>query len=267
MIVTQILARISANVLDLPTEVQHNVEAYMQSSILSLELLHNFSCMRAELVYVTSSTPALGANQTHVIGQIPAGWKAPRGLPYYVMYIGTVQQLEWLPEREYVYRSWNAADINQVGAPCSLLIGEAQNLTIPDPSNPDFSATNLNIEVYPFPDGSSDWADGNYRIHTPYWSYLTIPNKDSDTNWFCQNAFEFIIAAATQACYEAASLAQASTYWSSKAWGPKWDGRDMHSLGGWARRAIVADAGVIGTPSKVIRVRRDYYAQTGQWRQ
>src|SRR5271155_4140872 len=166
-------ARVLNWLIDTPSAVVAEVPTLITAGIAWLQAQHNFQVMQADALYVTPSTPALGTAQTHVIGQIPADWKCKRGEPYYVEYIGDMIRMHWQAEREYMYRKWNPADVSQVGAPKDLLIGEAENALYPPVGgSPSNSMTGLNIETFPFPDGSSDWSDGNYRVHIPYFRYL-----------------------------------------------------------------------------------------------
>lgn len=262
MNLNQVLTRASANVQRLPTEVQHNVEAFVQAASLQLQTLHNFRCMQAEQSFNTTEA-------SHILGQTPSDWKEQRENPYYLLQIGTTAEILWVPSRTMLYRGVSATDPNQTGAPINLLLGEVKNDTVPDPANPDWSMTSRNIEVYPYPDGLSDWTTapaGEYRVHIPYWAYVPLPVAYSDTNWLLANAAEFLIAAATAACYEQAENVNMARYWLSRAYGPKWDGATSELLGGWARTAINLDRGMGVAPVKTLVPRRDVFAPRDQWR-
>ncbi len=157
--------------------------------------------------------------------------------------------------------------MNQIGAPRDLFLGEPINDTMPDIGNPDYNLTQMNLEVYPFPDGSSDWSDGNYRVNIPYWSYIPIPVGERDTNWFLVNGIEFLVAAATSACFEQEESFPSAQYWMKKAYGPRWDGASVSTLGGFAKQTINLDCGIQGMPSKTLTPRQDVFAPRDQWRQ
>lgn len=49
------------------------------------------------------------------------------------------------------------------------------------------------IYVAPYPDQLSDWGDGNYRIHIPYYAYTVDLVNDGDSNWFTNNADDYVV--------------------------------------------------------------------------
>ena len=280
----QVMTRASANCLGLDTTILQNLQAFVQSAVLQLQFIHNFQIMKAEVPYVTSSTPS-SSPQSHILGVIPAGgagvapaWKEPRGTPYFLRQDGTARHLDWQPTREYMYRKWAPYDVNQVGnrgiscwEPANLATlfdssGATSATTEADTHPPDYNLTTMNIEVYPFPDGNSDWSDGNYRVQIPYWGYVPPLLAAADSNWFTVNAIEFLVSCTTALCFEAAMDPKGASYWNSRAWGPKWDGVNFKMLGGWARAVINHDRKVIGNPTQALVSRRDVNAMRDQWR-
>jgi len=263
-------ARVLNWLIDTPSAVQAEVPTLLTASIAWLQAQHNFQVMQAEQQYITSSTPALGTSQTHVIGQIPVDWKCKRGDPYYVMFIGSKRLMHWQPEREMMYRKWEPADISQVGAPCDLLIGEPENALVPPVGgSPSNSLTGLNIEAFPFPDGSSDWQDGNYRVRVPYYRYLPALSLSTDTNWFCLDGpqAEFCVSNAIwQGFMMLEDESRASSH-RARAIGSTYDGSHGQTLGGWARTVIDMDKGIMSMPARTLSVRRDVNASRDQYRQ
>lgn len=265
-----IQTRVATELIDSSTAVTALVPTWVNASILWLQAQHNFQVMQAETVYTTASTPALGTSQTHVIGQIPADWKCKRGIPYYARYIGNVQQMEWFAEREYAYRRWGIADYNQVGPPCELLVGEPENAQFPPTGgSPSNNLTGLNIECWPFPDGSSDWADGNYRIHVPYFRYLTQLSAPTDANWFTLDGpqAEFVVRYAVYFGFLANEDETRANAHKAIAVGAQYDGAHAQSLGGFARMTIDMDKGIMAMPARHLAMRRDVYAARDQRRQ
>jgi len=216
--------------------------------------------MEAETAYTTTSA-------IHTIGQIPSDWKEQRDNAYYLSNIGWTKEILWQPDRLYVNRRWSPNDPNQLGPPRDLLLGEPASADHPDPSNPDVDRSNLNIEVYPFPDGQSDWGDGQYRIKVPYWRYLPDLSAGGDHNWFTDNAARFIIDHATADAFGLDWDEQREASWRVKALGPRWDGFTYNTLGGWARSAINLDSSLGYAPGKSLTPRRDVLAPRDQWRQ
>lgn len=260
-----------SELIDVPASISSSVTAtWINAGIFWLQAQHNFQVMQAETLYVTTSTPALGTSQTHIIGQIPTDWKCKRGIPYFAEFIGNVQQMEWLAEREYVYRKWGIADFNQVGPPCELLIGEPENAQFPPvPSSPSNNLTGLNIECWPFPDGSSDWSDGNYRIHVPYYRYLPALALAGDTNWFTLDGpqAEFVIRYAVWQGFLFNEDEQRASVHKAVALGTQYDGAHAQMLGGWARTVLDMDKGIMSMPARQLAMRRDVYAPRDQRRQ
>jgi hypothetical protein len=262
--------RVLSWLIDTPSAVQTEVPTLLTASIAWLQAQHNFQVMQAEAQYVTSSTPALGTSQTHIIGQIPSDWKCKRGDPYYVMYIGNKRRMHWQPEREYMYRKWEPFDINQVGQPKDLLIGEPENAQYPPAGgSPSNSLTGLNIECFPFPDGSSDYSDGNYRINIPYYRYLPALAAPTDTNWFCLDGpqAEFCVSNAIWQGFMMNEDEQRASAHKVRALGSAYDGSHEQTLGGWARTVIDMDKGIMSMPARSLSVRRDVFGSKDQYRQ
>lgn len=262
-------SRVQTEIIDASTAVTSLIPTWINAAIFWLQAKHNFQVQQAEAPFVTSSTPALGNSQTHIIGQIPADWKCKRGLPYYQLFIGEAVQMDWLVEREYVYRKWARADYNQVGPPSDLFIGEAENAAFPPTGgSPSNNMTGLNIETYPFPDGSSDWSDGNYRIFVPYYRYLPALVNSTDTSWFTLdgNQAEFVVRFSVYRGFLANEDEQRAMVHFKEAFG-NWDGSRDVTLGGLARQVMDMDKGIVAQPARHLAMRRDVYAQRDQRRQ
>lgn len=256
-------SRINTRVIDLPSAVSAEVPTLVNDAIHFLCAQHNFKVMEGEVAFVTTTPSPL----THTIGQIPSDWKEQRDNPYYLSNIGWVKEMLWQPSRLYEYRRWAPADQNQIGPPRDLLLGESKSADNPDPGNPDQDMSQLNIEVYPFPDGQSDYSDGQYRIKVPYWRYLPELSAGTDHNWFTDWADRFIIDYATAEAFMLDWDEQRAGFWMQKAVGPKWDGFTYSTLGGWARQAINRDSSIRMAPGKSLTPRRDVLAPRDQWRQ
>lgn len=258
--------RVQGRIIDLPTFVQGEIPALINEAIDALAAVHNFQCMKNEVQFFTASA----ATNPHILGQIPTNWKEPRGNPYYVLQQGSTRELDWTPSRQMAYRAFDPFDPNANGPPRVLLIGEAQNATVPDPSNPDLTMTNLNVEVYPNPDGLSDWTAapaGEYRINVPCWTMLPNLVASGDHNWFTDNATGFILDYATARGFQLDWDEARAQFWFSLAWGPKYDGFSQVLIGGWARKAMNLDKSISYAPARNLRMRRDVYAEPDQWRQ
>lgn len=257
--------RVLLRVIDAPTAVQQEVPVLVNEAIRALMQPHNFQVMKAEKQYITD----ISASNSHIIGQIPDDWKEPRGNSYYVLQQGSTREFEWQPNRAYIYRTTAPFDPNCMGPPRNMLIGEATNDTVPDPDNPDLDNTALNLEIYPYPDGNSDWTTdpaGEYRIRIPYWRFIPELTTATSQNWFTNRATEFIVDFATARAFMLNWDENRASYWLAQAWGPKYDGFSTALIGGWARKAINLDRSMAYSPVKNIAVRRDVYAERDQWR-
>lgn len=262
--------RVIANLIDAPNGVSTYAPTWINAGMFFLQTMHSFQLQEAEAQFVTSSTPALGAAQTHVFGYMPADWKAKRGMPYLTRYIGSTRMLTWQAERQMTYRAWNPSDVNQIGEPCDLLIGEPENAQVPPQGgSPSNSMTGLTLECYPFPDGSSDWSDGNYRLNIPYYRYLPALVAATDATWFTLDGpqAEFLVAYATSQGFLFNEDEARAAAWAGIALGKSFDGSRAPSLGGWARLVVDMDKGIKAQPARQLAMRRDVYAPRDQWRQ
>jgi len=258
-----IQSRVQTRVIDLPTVVLNEIPTLINDAIHFLCGVHNFQVMKAETDYTTTSSTT-----THVVGQMPADWKEPRGeYAYYLSFVGWTKQILWQPSREYVYRRWAPLDPNQVGPPRDILLGEAQDQDFPDPAGvSDNDLLQLNIEIYPFSDNQSDWPDGQYRIKVPYWRYLPDLVNPTDHNWFTDWCDRFLVDMATADAFALDWDEGREQFWRAKALGPQWDGANYNTLGGWAAQAMNRDRSIAMAPGRVLTPRRDVMAPRDQWR-
>lgn len=264
--------RVQTRLIDVRAEVTAEIPLLINEAIQALCGVHNWNCMKAELQFITNSRAA----NPHILGQIPTGttsqwqWKEPRGDPYYLMQIGDTREMVYTSSRTMTYRQFSAFDTFDVGPPRQLLIGEASNPQIPDPANADASMGSLNIEVYPMPDGMSDWntaPGGEYRVNIPYWGYLPDLSSPTSVNWFTLNAAPFIIDFATGRGFQLDWDETRAQYWLASAWGQKFDGSNQSTIGGWARVAFNRDKSIAYAPVTTLKARRDVFGSPWQWRQ
>ncbi len=174
-----IKARIQTRLVDVPDAISVELDEIVNRAIKDAEDDHNFKAMRAKVEYVTTLAdhrlPDTGTS-------IPTDWKESRGRPWRREGEGGilgVRLIDWAASEEDLLKLYRPDDPNDIGAP--QLIYEADT-TI--------------FEVYPAPDGQSQWNDGEYRVTLPYWKYFTDLSDDADTNWFTENMDEYIIDAA-----------------------------------------------------------------------
>jgi hypothetical protein len=72
-------------------------------------------------------------------------------------------------------------------------------------------------DIYPIPDGNSDYVDGEYRIKVPYWRYLPALVADGATNWFTENAEEYLVNKATAEAFALDWDENRMAIWEAKA--------------------------------------------------
>jgi hypothetical protein len=153
----------------------------------------------------------------------------------------TINRIDWAPNRTYVYRQWNADSATVLGSPTLLLLGE--NVVTNASGVVTASSAvgqGMPIYIYPFSDGLGP-SGGQYPIYIPYWAILPDLSNSSDTNWFATYMTEFIVSYATKMAFEMDWDEQRATYWQNLAFGPKWDGVDVKTAGGWFKVAIELD--------------------------
>lgn len=170
-----IQARVETRVIDLPTAVQAEVPTLVNEAMRLIQQEHNFKAMEDELETITTVA-------TRVLTAIPARFKEFRGEPWYETDDGFIVRMVLASSREAI---WVEVDDEAEGFPRFLLDGLSDD------------AGTRNVEVYPLPDGNSDYGDGEYRITIPYWRYVPELSADADTNWFTVNAEEWLVEKAT----------------------------------------------------------------------
>ena len=172
----QLQDEVKANIIDLPTAVVNVVPSLIIRAMRKLQEQHNFKVMEGQQSFVTTLA-------TRVLGAVASDFKEARGLPWETAdEDGMVRKLIYAPRREAI---WPAIHEEDEGRPLIILDGQPN------------SAGTRSYEVYPLPDGNSDYTDGEYRITIPYWKYLPDLSANGDTNWFTVHAEEYLLFQAT----------------------------------------------------------------------
>lgn len=162
---SELRIEVLGNLIDTPVFVQGQVPKYINRALSKLQDKHNFIVQKAVLSATT-------ATSTRNLIAVPANWKEPRGRPYYTSSTGMSNWIDYAPATGDAegYRSDQT-----IGAP-EIILRDLQD---------DFGAGNF--QIYPLPNGASDFGDGQYRLFIPYWKYLPALSQDSDHNWFTDN--------------------------------------------------------------------------------
>ena len=166
--------RVKRRVIDLPTAIVTEVPDLINEAIREIEDLHNFRVMR-------TSVDATTVEGTRKLVSKPSNFKAFRGRPYFTSDLGIVTEMTIAPNIQAALKRYGVGTTDDRGTPKVLLEGE------------ETEAGGSNIDVYPLPNGLSDYDNGDYRLTVPYWRYLAALSSDSDTNWFTVNAIPWVI--------------------------------------------------------------------------
>lgn len=173
--------RVTRTLMDAPAPTVLEVPLYINEAMTKLQNKHNFFVMQAQITYTTSSVRTLG--------DVPTDWKHYRGKPYVLNELGGGHWVTIATSRGQAeaYRS----QLDE-GSPQVLLKAE------------ETTTGTGSFEVYPLPNGTSDYSDGEYRLTVPYWKYLPTLAADGDTNWFLQqdDAITYIVREAVANGFE-----------------------------------------------------------------
>lgn len=180
-----------ALVIDTPSAVQTYVPQYVNRAIRKLQNKHNYKVMEAEATRVTV------AGVRTLDTARPTDWKEPRGNPYYIENFGSYRRMFWVSSKGNALARWGNDVTLDIGAPGALYEDD-----LPGEFN-----------VFPYPDGLSDYPDGQYRITIPYWKYLSNLISDTDENWFTTNAEQYIVKRAVGDAFSANEDENRAQYW------------------------------------------------------
>jgi len=207
----EIQTRVKRRVIDLPATVQAEVPTLINEAMKELERKHNFRVMETLGGYYSTT---VGSN---TLASIPDNFKDFRGLPFYTEYNGTSRDITVAANLQAVLDAYS-----------NTTTGAPRVLRTTEPS--DTGAASW--EIYPLPNGFSDWTGGEYRVYVPYWRYFPLLSADTDTNWFTVNAEEWLVYRAT-----------------SEAFALDWDENRMTL---WLQKAVVVQNEIIQTDKKQI---------------
>lgn len=178
MTYAELREEVLANLIDTPTYIQNAAGTLVNRAIRDLQRKRSFYVMQTVVTQTTTF-------ETRIMDAVPTDFKMFNGKPYYVEELGRTIWVAVAPSRSAAEAAFGTEPDTDYGRPQVILRSE------PD----DLGASNF--EVFPFPDGNSDYADGEYRIRIPYFRYFPLLSAEADTNWFTENAEEWIIFRAT----------------------------------------------------------------------
>jgi hypothetical protein len=200
---TQLQTRVQSRIIDLPAAVQSEVPTLVNEALMELQRRHNFRVMEQEYygwtLYNTrqlqqgsvqgNTVPPWGLWPTSTTVSplpFPSNFKEWRDDPIFVRYQdGSVRFVTIAQDRHSIYGTFTEGD------------NSFPSVVVAGPPSDQYGDVILN--VYPLPDGLSDWPDGEYRLLFPYYGYLPALVNTSDHNWLTDDTAggRFIINKAT----------------------------------------------------------------------
>ena len=235
---TQLQTRVSSNVIDAPTAVQTNIPVFVNAAIEMIQGVWNFNCMKAEILGVPTTT----STTSHFLLTTPQGFKEPRGRPYWwAGSSASMTMMDWAPNRSYFIRQFQADKSTTVGPPTLLFFDSSVSVSSSSVVTLSSAITaGMPIGYYPYSDNLGP-STSQYPIYIPYWAILPDLANASDVNWFSTYMTECVVCIATRMSFEMDWDEQRAGYWQTMAFGPKWDGVDIKTAGGWFKVGLELD--------------------------
>jgi hypothetical protein len=203
--VAAIVERVERRVIDLPSHVQAETETLVEKAYREIQRAHNFDVMERRLgLSTTSGDPSLGT-----LDEASASlFKEfdPEQKPFWTDDSGETSFLEIAFSEAQVRAMFNQD--------ASLGVGRPRVLLWRHQAGAEDHPGDIELKVYPVPDGLAQTSDGEYSIQVPYYRYLTFP---STSDWFTNNAEWFIIFAATAEAFLLNQDPQQAAIWQAKA--------------------------------------------------
>jgi hypothetical protein len=170
---TQLQAKVNRRVIDIPAAIEAETPDLVNQAMRELQVRHNFMVMEAEV----SATTNVASSPKNLLVAKPSDWKEADGRPQLRRQWSRSKLLDYQASRKLAEMRYGIDDELSLGEPCGLLLDK--------PTDINFSQS---FYVFPYPDGNSDWDDGEYRVIIPYFKFLPVLSASSDTNWFCRDA-------------------------------------------------------------------------------
>lgn len=181
-------------VIDTPTAVQVLVPRFINRAIRKLQSKHDFKATEASFQVITE----VG---TRRLDTVPTDWKKPRGRPYITRRLGGSKD---------IFFTSNEAEAR-------VAYGGNTDLDYGEPALINEHVVHGVFEVYPYPDGMSDYDDGEYRINILYWKTFPDLVAPSDHNWFTDNAEQWIIYQSVAEAFYAIEDEDRAKLWEQRA--------------------------------------------------
>jgi hypothetical protein len=169
-----IVTNVENYLLDLPAETVALVPTWVNEAIKDAEKRYNFTHMKREQLLIETTV-----NQRFLIA-IAANWKEDRVLPYLTDNNGFTGEIDWAPSNSDMVRQYSDDPTVDIGAPQFLL------------NEYDETLETYVYNVFPYPDGQSQYTNGEYRVNIPYYAY-TGDLSGSENNFITNNGEFYVI--------------------------------------------------------------------------
>ncbi len=201
MTIDAIVTRVERRLIDLPTRITTESITLVNEAIRAACKRHNFHEMKAEVEFTT-------VNATQKLGNVPARFKETRDVPYLREgqngVLGT-REIAALASLQEAIRDFPVDDTNSGGGRPRAILREY-----------DDDNTQDEFWVFPYPDTSSNWDNGLFRVVIPYWRYPAALTT-GQTSFFTDNWEEYLVDAATAAGFSLSWAEERAVPWRTKA--------------------------------------------------
>ena len=189
--------RVKTRVIDLPADTLAEIPLLINDAIDEAEGRYDFKVGEAELSATTVAA-------TRKLAAVPSDWRKPRARPYLRQGEGgltATKRIKWAVDLDDMLKRFVLDDTTDDGEPEFVLLAEA----------------GTELQLFPFPDASSQWDDGDYRVVVPYFKSVANLSDDGDNNWFTDNAALYLITRATAEAFMVNWDEQRGAFWFGKA--------------------------------------------------
>ncbi len=244
--------RVQNRLIDAPANVVSDIPTYINLAMRDLEDDTNFPVMKAIAQFSTTLN-------TRLIGTLPTDYKERRGEAYWLDREGTPVFTRWYTSHEGALYRFAPQELKQ--NPFTFTdVGQPEILTIATPVSASGSTVSgpQNVEAWPLPDGNGfdlaqDGVTKIYIIYVPYWRYLTPLSLSTDTNWFTENAEQYL-------------MYQALGHGFLADWDEQRASTQFAMAKSYRDKLVHKAANEAASPLKNMSVRSDVMAERDQWR-
>ncbi len=188
---------VEATVIDVPARTRALIPQYINSALRTLQVRRVFHVMETRIDVNT----VVGQRELVVV---PENFRSLLGEAVAINDLGGWKPVHIAPSAHEVLRRWGPLS---EGSPDTLVIAN-------DPSDELGGSV---VQIYPLPDGRSDYQDGEYRLQIPYARYLAPLVDDGDRNWLTIYGHRFIVYTAVSLAFLANENYDRADVWRAEA--------------------------------------------------